>query len=60
MPNGVPVATVALNASKNAGLLAMQILALADADLARKLAAYKVELEDKVAEMSQETKSAIK
>ncbi len=60
MPNGVPVATVALNASKNAGLLAMQILALADSDLARKLAAYKVELEDKVAEMSQETKSAIK
>jgi 5-(carboxyamino)imidazole ribonucleotide mutase len=60
MPNGVPVATVALNASKNAGLLAMQILALANGDLSTKLAAYKVELEDKVAEMSQQTKSAIK
>lgn len=59
MPNGVPVATVALNASKNAGLLAMQILALANGDLSRKLAAYKVTLEEKVAEMSQETKSAI-
>ena len=60
MPNGVPVATVALNASKNAGLLAMQILALANGDLSHKLAAYKVALEEKVAEMSQETKSAIK
>ena len=60
MPNGVPVATVALNASKNAGLLAMQILALANGDLSAKLAAYKIELEEKVAEMSQQTKSAIK
>lgn len=60
MPNGVPVATVALNASKNAGLLAMQILALANGDLSGKLAAYKIELEEKVAEMSQQTKSAIK
>jgi 5-(carboxyamino)imidazole ribonucleotide mutase len=60
MPNGVPVATVALNASKNAGLLAMQILALGNRDLSGKLAAYKIELEEKVAEMSQQTKSAIK
>ena len=60
MPNGVPVATVALNASKNAGLLAMQILALGNGDLSGKLAAYKIELEEKVAEMSQQTKSAIK
>lgn len=60
MPNGVPVATVALNASKNAGLLAMQILALANGDLAAKLAAYKIELVAKVEEMSQQTKSASK
>lgn len=60
MPNGVPVATVALNASKNAGLLAMQILALGNGDLSGKLAAYKIELEEKVAEMSQQTKSANK
>jgi 5-(carboxyamino)imidazole ribonucleotide mutase len=56
MPNGVPVATVALNASKNAGLLAIQMLAISDAALADKYTAYKAELEDKVAEMSQETK----
>lgn len=58
MPNGVPVATVALNASKNAGLLAMQILALSNGDLTAKLAAYKIELVAKVEEMSQQTKSA--
>ena len=56
MPNGVPVATVALNAAKNAGLLAIQMLAIADETLATKYTAYKAELEDKVAEMSQETK----
>ncbi|WP_395784926.1 5-(carboxyamino)imidazole ribonucleotide mutase [Aquirufa sp.] len=60
MPNGVPVATVALNASKNAGLLAMQMLALANGDLSAKLAAYKLELVEKVEEMSQQTKSASK
>jgi 5-(carboxyamino)imidazole ribonucleotide mutase len=56
MPNGVPVATVALNAAKNAGLLAVQMLAISDATLAEKYTAYKAELEEKVAEMSQETK----
>jgi 5-(carboxyamino)imidazole ribonucleotide mutase len=56
MPNGVPVATVALNASKNAGLLAIQMLAISDTSLADKYTAFKAELEDKVAEMSQETK----
>lgn len=60
MPNGVPVATVALNASKNAGLLAMQILALANGELSAKLAAYKLDLVEKVEEMSQQTKSATK
>lgn len=56
MPNGVPVATVALNAAKNAGLLAIQMLAISDDSLAEKYTAFKVALEDKVAEMSQETK----
>ena len=56
MPNGVPVATVALNASMNAGLLAIQILGTADTEMAAKLAAYKLELADKVAQMSQEIK----
>jgi 5-(carboxyamino)imidazole ribonucleotide mutase len=57
MPNGVPVATVALNAAKNAGLLAIQMLAISDASLADKYTAFKAELEDKVADMSQETKA---
>lgn len=37
MPTGIPVATVAINGGANAALLAMQILAVSDADLARKL-----------------------
>lgn len=40
MPNGVPVATVALNAAKNAGILAAQILALADEKLAERVTAF--------------------
>jgi 5-(carboxyamino)imidazole ribonucleotide mutase len=59
MPNGVPVATVALNASKNAGILAVQILAVSDENLSDKLVAYKKELEDKVAEMSQSTQNKL-
>ena len=60
MPNGVPVATVALNASKNAGLLAVQMIAISDASLSAKLDQYKAELIDKVAEMSQKTNDLIK
>lgn len=52
MPNGVPVATVALNASQNAGLLALQILSTSDESLALKLDEYKIKLQDKVAQMS--------
>lgn len=48
MPAGVPVATVAVNGARNAGLLAVQILAVSDAKLAEKLAAFKGEQEDKV------------
>ncbi len=44
MPNGVPVATVAIGAATNAGLLAVQILATADTALHEKLVAYKAEL----------------
>lgn len=60
MPNGVPVATVALNAAKNAGLLAVQMIAISDASLSAKLDQYKVELIEKVAEMSQKTYDLIK
>ena len=44
MPNGVPVATVALNAAKNAGILAAQILGTSDPEIATKIANYKQEL----------------
>lgn len=60
MPNGVPVATVALNASKNAGLLAVQMIAISDASLSAKLDQYKAELIEKVAEMSKKTNVLIK
>src|SRR4029079_282286 len=44
MPNGVPVATVALNASKNAGILAAEIIGAFDSNIAERVAAYKVKL----------------
>lgn len=44
MPNGVPVATVALNAAKNAGILAAQILGSHDEDLRNRMIKYKEEL----------------
>lgn len=54
MPNGIPVATVALNAAKNAGLLAVQILSTADSSLADKMQAYKDDLRKKVEESALE------
>ncbi|MEQ1553971.1 MAG: 5-(carboxyamino)imidazole ribonucleotide mutase [Ferruginibacter sp.] len=54
MPNGVPVATVALNASKNAGILAAQILATSDEVLAKKLVDYKIKMEEEVLKMAKE------
>ncbi len=53
MPNGVPVATVALNAAKNAGLLAAQILGVQDTDLLQSMLQYKQELSDGVAKKYQ-------
>ncbi len=50
MPAGVPVATVAVNGSRNAGLLALQILALADEQLAGKLRIFKRDQGTKVNE----------
>ncbi len=52
MPNGVPVATVALNAAKNAGLLAAEILAISDETLSKKLEEYKKTMEKEVMEKS--------
>ncbi|RIV27431.1 5-(carboxyamino)imidazole ribonucleotide mutase [Fibrisoma montanum] len=54
MPAGVPVATVALNGARNAGILAAQIVGTSDEAVARKLLQYKEELKDKVAEMSRQ------
>ena len=48
MPGGIPVATVAIGGGLNAGLLAAQILSVADADLARKLETYRSSLHDAV------------
>ncbi len=52
MPGGVPVATVALNGAKNAGILAAQIIGSSDATVATRLDLYKEELKAKVAEMN--------
>lgn len=57
MPNGIPVATVALNAAKNAGLLAAQILSTADDALANRLIAYKKDLQNKVEESAEDLKN---
>jgi 5-(carboxyamino)imidazole ribonucleotide mutase len=48
MPNGVPVATVALNAAKNAGILAAEIIGLLDKKVATKLLRYKKNMEANV------------
>ncbi len=56
MPNGVPVATVALNAAKNAGILAAQIIGSSDDSIAQKLADFKEDMIEKVNLMSQEIK----
>ncbi len=46
MPSGVPVATVAINQAKNAALLAVQILGVADPEIQKKMIAYKKKLEE--------------
>lgn len=48
MPNGIPVATVALNAAKNAGLLAVSIIGAFNPEISAKLTAYKSRLESEV------------
>ena len=48
MPSGIPVATVAINGSANAALLAIQMLALSDPELAQKMNQYRIEQAEKV------------
>ena len=54
MPNGIPVATVALNAAKNAGILAAQILGTSDIELSQRLLDYKEDLKQKVEQSAKE------
>lgn len=58
MPAGVPVATVALNGAKNAGILAAQIIGSADKAVAEKLVVFKRELKEKVENSIREIKIA--
>ncbi|MEM9022188.1 MAG: 5-(carboxyamino)imidazole ribonucleotide mutase [Bacteroidota bacterium] len=56
MPNGVPVATVAVDAAKNAGILAAQIIGAGDAAVQTRVAAYKEGLKEKVMKGAQQVK----
>ena len=58
MPKGVPVATVAVDAAANAGILATQILATAQPDLLNKIKAFKADLIDQVNGMIDEVEGA--
>ena len=53
MPSGVPVAAVAINGAKNAGLLAVQILATADEALRKQMISYKDNLREQVEERAE-------
>lgn len=56
MPGGVPVATVALNGAKNAGILAAQILGSSNPDILKRILSYKESLKQKVIESSKNLK----
>jgi 5-(carboxyamino)imidazole ribonucleotide mutase len=56
MPSGVPVATVALNGARNAGILAAQIIGSGDAEVANRLDIFKTNLKQKVADMNEQLK----
>lgn len=57
MPGGIPVATVALNGAKNAGILAASIIGASQADLFERLTQYKDSLKDKVLKTAKEMES---
>ncbi len=57
MPNGVPVATVALNAAKNAGILAAQIIGSSDDAVNKKIADYKLSMQNEVLEKVEKLKA---
>jgi 5-(carboxyamino)imidazole ribonucleotide mutase len=57
MPGGVPVATVALDGAKNAGILAAQIVGSSDAAVLERIVAYKENLKEKVLKGAEEVKA---
>jgi len=57
MPNGIPVATVALNGAKNAGILAASIIGSGNKSVLDKITAFKTELKDKVLRSIDEVES---
>jgi 5-(carboxyamino)imidazole ribonucleotide mutase len=57
MPGGVPVATVAVNGAKNAGILAAQIIGITDVSVMESVISYKNELKEEVDRKSEEVKS---
>ncbi|MEN9441441.1 MAG: hypothetical protein RLZ33_1518 [Bacteroidota bacterium] len=56
MPNGIPVATVALNAAKNAGILAAKIIGSSNPEMLEKLSAYMEEMKEKVMQSAEKLK----
>lgn len=60
MPPGVPVATVGINGAKNAGILAVQMLAISDDELAQKLADEKIKMADGVRQKDIELQEELK
>lgn len=59
MPSGIPVATVAINGAKNAGILAAQILAGQNPELRQKLKAYKESMAQQVEEKNRRVQEAV-
>lgn len=57
MPPGIPVATVGINASLNAALLAVQMLSLSDAEIAQRFRTYKENLKTKIVKANEELKA---
>lgn len=59
MPSGIPVATVAINGAKNAGILAAQILAVKYPQIREKLKAYKIKMAEEVEIKSAKVQAAV-
>ncbi|MDI3533796.1 MAG: 5-(carboxyamino)imidazole ribonucleotide mutase [Thermosediminibacterales bacterium] len=59
MPGGIPVATVAINGAKNAGLLAVQILSVTEAKLKEKLKQYRIKMKQEVRNKDKKIKKEV-